>query len=287
MAANFKLYFNEEDIRRIRLDAPTWDSFRNKLHQLYPEYLPELAIRYKDEEGDMITITTSREWDTMLESSNGISPIKLYITETPQAKVQVSVIEQIEEQIEEPESIPESPVIEEKASTTEIPEGEKEAFEFIQPPSEEPVAQPAIPQVDATLSTTVDMDVNEFFERLQHQARSFLNPAENETLRKAKEFFEGLVPEGNSPLLDEIADAVQGMKRAVCNGYSNLKELPEFKELAELLSGKSEEPDPKRYAAQLETLQSMGFADVELNQALLAKYKGDVQRVVNTLLAAE
>lgn len=286
MAANFKLYFNEEDIRRIRLDAPTWDSFRNKLQQLYPEYLPELAIRYKDEEGDMITITTSREWDTMLESSNGISPIKLYISETPQAKVQVSVIEQIEEQIEEPEPIPETPVVEEKA-TTEIPEdGEKEAFEYIQPTEQTADEQPA-PHVEASLSTAAEMDVSEFFERLQQQARSFLNPAQNETLRKAKEFFEGLVPEGNPPLLDEISDAVAGVKRAVCNGYSNLKELPEFKELAELLSGKSEEPDPKKYAAQLETLQSMGFADVELNQALLAKYKGNVQRVVNTLLAAE
>jgi len=280
--ANFKLYFNNDDIRRIRLDAPTWDTFRNKLQQLYPEYAQDLAVRYKDEEGDLITITTGREWETMLESSNGISPIKLFISEPGvQPKVQVSVIEQVEEKEKEEEKAPveeQQPADDEQI--VELAEGEKEEFELVQPTGET-----SAPTPESSLGVA-EMDIHVFFERLQQQACSFLNPGENEALKKAKEFFEGLVPDSDSPFIQDLAGAVQSVKRAVSDGYTNFKELPEFKELMELISGKEEEADPKRWVHELEQLESMGFVDAEANQALLIKYKGNMQRVINALLAA-
>jgi len=286
MATNFKLYMNEDDIRRIRLEDASWESFRGKLLQLYPEQ-PELGIRYRDEEGDLITITTNREWETMLNTNKGVAPIKLFLRTEPLVQiVQGNAGEQLQlptevapvEQVKVPEATVEA--------SAHADEGEKEVaqpvveeFQFLSRPE-----QPAVPSEEAPLSV-LEMDVNTFFERLQNQACTFLNPAENESIRKAKEFFEGLVPDSSSPIVGEITGAVESVKRALSSGYATLSELPEFKDLMALLSGKEEEIDPTKWLSEQETLQAMGFADVEANQALLAHYKGDVQKVVNALLA--
>jgi len=79
----FKLVFAEDDIRRITLSNSSWEAFNQQLVDLYPDnYHPELTIRYRDEEGDLITVSTEREWDCMLTSvKNEEQPIRLYISE--------------------------------------------------------------------------------------------------------------------------------------------------------------------------------------------------------------
>lgn len=290
--ANFKLYFNEDDIRRIRLDVPSWELFRNKLQQLYPEYAPEMTIKYKDEEGDQITVTTGREWDTMLATNNGVAPIKLFIGNTPQPVVQVTIKEEAQEekesepisaQVEVSDAVVEStPVVESAPSLSSEESGEKEEdFQMVEPKEQPPVEEPS---AETTLHR-IDMDICVFFEKL-HQACAFLNPNENETIRKAKEFIQALVPESPSPIVEELNGAVQSVKRALSDGYSNLRDLPEFRDVLEFFSGKDEDADPKKWASQHETLQSMGFMDVEQNEALLTKYRGNLQRVIDALLAA-
>jgi len=123
-------------------------------------------------------------------------------------------------------------------------------------------------------------------ENLHRQACAFLNPDQNEALKKAKEFFQGLVPEQNPPLMQELAGVVDGVKRAFSNGYDNLRDLPEFNDLLDLFSLGKEE-DPKKYVSQHDTLEAMGFTNVETNLRLLVKYRGNMQRVVDALLAEE
>jgi len=300
MATNFKLYFNNEDIRRIRLDKPTWDAFSNKLHQLYPEYSSDLLIKYKDEEGDLITITTSREWDSMVQENIFASPIKLFINETGQSRVEpVGTVAEEKEAEEQVEELP--PLEEEEEEATPVPEEMPAAIEtgpdtptVGQVPAEvEKEAEPTLPPSDEATNiqreqaplAKLETDLGEFLDHLQRQACAFLNPEQNEALKKAKEFFQGLVPEQNPPLLQELAGVVDGVKRAFSNGYDNLRELPEFNDLLDMFSlGK--EADPKKYVSQHETLEAMGFVNVETNLALLVKYKGNMQRVVDALLAA-
>jgi len=283
MSTNFKLYFNDDDIRRIRLEVSTWESFRAKLQQLYPEYSTELAVRYRDEEGDLITITTAREWNTMLEALRSTTPIKLYLQESSaQANVKVSVVEaEPETKVEEsiPETIPEVVTEQEEAiaeETQQIEEGEKElGFEMLQVPAQTSEAPICVTELD---------QVYVFLEKLRQQACSLLNPAENETLKKGKDFVQSLIPEENPPIVQELAGVVDSVKRALSDGYTNLKDMPEFKELLDFLSGAPETPDPKKWESQQETLASMGFIDREANEALLIKHKGNLQQVINALL---
>ena len=304
MAANFKLYFNNEDIRRIRLEQPSWEAFRNKLHQLYPEYSPELLIKYKDEEGDLITVTTSREWNSMLQTNDASVPVKLYINE-PGLPV-VLGMEKVEEQKEEVvDIIPSAEIVTEFVLdddivfipdiTTEpqqlaLPiEEEEKGDEKTEPVLEQPQIpeQPAIgsPEKEEAPLSVLEMDVGSFLEGLQRQACAFLNPDQNEALKKAKEFFHSLVPEQNPPVMQELAGVVDSVKRAFSNGYDNLRDLPEFNDLLDLFSS-AKDDDPKRWVSQLETLEAMGFGDSEINQALLVKYRGNMQRVVDALLTA-
>jgi len=265
------------------MEAPSFDNFRNKLQQLYPqEYDAQLAIRYRDEEGDLITITSSREWETLLTSSDGVSPIKLFLGQAhpKEEEKEPTTVPSEQVPVAEEKTIPltvEETVVEVATETSdEITSGEKEEFEIMSTPEEETVlSEPSF----------LDTDVSVFFERLQGQACAFLNPTQNESLKKAQDFLQGLVPEGNSPIVAEIAGAVESVKRALSDGYANLKELPEFKDLLALITGKEEAADPEWLAGKDASLQAMGFTDSSRNRALVIKHKGDLQKVVHALLA--
>jgi len=287
------------------MEDPSWPGFIAKMKQLYPEYSADAwIIKYKDEEGDMITVMSPREWDTMLQSEkSNITPIKLYIMDAKGGMaptVNVIVVEAVEERkIAEPEEVVK--VVEEeeekKEAERKIPEaiGEKElpieellGFEIVQPPEE---GEHRLVRTNDNFEGFMDMDVSVFFERLRQQACSLLDPADtNEALRKGKAFLQSLVPNENPPVVQDLIGVVDSVKQAFHDGYTNLKELPELKEFVAVLSSLSgnDAPDQKKketkWASQLASLQSMGFTDRETNEALLVKYRGNLQRVVDTLL---
>jgi len=292
MATNFKLYINDEDIRRIRLEKPTWDSFSNKLHQLYPEYSSELLIKYKDEEGDLITITTSREWESMLQESDTSLPIKLFINETSQPRVSVVPVAEEKEEEEEKQVEEEVPPVAEEVVPAAVETG-PDTPTIGQVPAEVVLVEKAEAEQPTTTKgeqahplAKLETDLEEFLESLQRQACALLNPDQNEALKKAKEFLQGLVPDQNPAILQDLAGVVDGVKRAFSNGYDNLRGLPELNDLLDLFSLGKEE-DPKKYVSQHETLEAMGFVNVETNLGLLVKYKGNMQRVVDALLAEQ
>jgi len=80
---SFKLYFGQNDIRRVSLRCEQLADVVEQLHKLYSSdqlYHPELRIQYEDDEGDKITVSTQREWEEMFNTIKE-KPFKLYITE--------------------------------------------------------------------------------------------------------------------------------------------------------------------------------------------------------------
>jgi len=275
----FKLFFSAADIRRITLEVPDWDSFNRELVTMYPEQFHlELCVRYKDDEGDMITVTTQKEWAAMLEALHGATPVKLYISEGKNSGKYFK-----DGPAPEPLGVYEV----EEGGEKKAVDGSGRTLEFAVPrclerlipggkitpynlPSwmEGCVEVKRVPGADPT----VDLDINvcTLFEQLHKQALSMFSPeAEPQLLRRAKEFLQAmidLVP--NHPLanynlacahslLGELQEGVASLKRAIEGGYSNLKHmledsdlknlhnLPEFKVLVDLLRGKQEKEPEK------------------------------------------
>jgi hypothetical protein len=238
----------------------------------------------------------------LLSEKNGSMPIKLYIMEAKTAMVPtVNVIAVAPAPEEEPQIINVVVEDENEEEAAPIPEqeepptGEKEqpledmlGFEMIEDNQTE---RPLIPAND-NFEGWLDMDVCVFFDRLRHQACSLLDPTENEALKKGKDFLHSLVPDENPPVVRDLIDVVDSVKQAFQDGYTNLKELPELKEFVTMISSLSspgndapaQKKKPCQWLNQLATLQSMGFTDTETNQALLVKYRGNVQKVVDVLL---
>lgn len=80
---SFKIYFSDNNIRRISSDVerPTYEQFTELLMGLYPnDYHPELYVRWRDEDGDLIIASSEAEWTEMLNAIHE-RPIKLYVTE--------------------------------------------------------------------------------------------------------------------------------------------------------------------------------------------------------------
>jgi len=373
----FKLFFGDEDIRRVTLAVPDWDSFNRELVTLYPQqFHPELRVTYKDEEGDLITISTEKEWQLMLETSQE-SVKKLYIAEgkhagkyfkdgPPAAAVGAYTEEQGEKKpVEEEEVIKKLEFAVPRCLERLLPGGKLTPYNL---PSwlQGCVEVKRVPGVDPTVD--LDVNVGSLFDSLHKQALELIRPdAEPQLLRRAKEFLQSMIdlaPQNPLPhynlacaeaLLGEVTESIASLKTAIEVGYSNLSHmiqdtdlnilhnLPEFQDLVEMLrqkvqpkkeeEKKEEEPKaeevpevkeekqaepevtivkeepvpevkevkeeekkeekkeeqkpPSRWATQLEALAAMGFENAEVNEALLKEYKGDIVKVVNSLLFAQ
>jgi len=281
----FKLFFNgNSDIRRITLDVPDWDSFNRELVQVYPQqYHPELSVRYKDEEGDLITVTSQKEWATMMETLKGTSPIRLFIAEgkhngqyfkdgpAPEAIGVYAQEEGEKKPVEETENLKTLEFAVPRCLERLLPGGKITPYNL---PSwlEGCVEVKRVPGGDPTIALAdVDIDLCSLFESLHKQALSLLNPeAEPQVIKKAKDYLQSMVdmipnhPLANynlacaHSLLGELQEAVESLKRAIEGGYSNLKHmiedtdlnnlhpLPEFQALVDMLKGKQEtKPEEK------------------------------------------
>jgi len=81
---SFKLYFGQDDIRRVSLRCEQLADVVEQLHKLYSTnklYHAELRIQYEDDEGGKITVSTQREWEEMWNTIGKERPYKLYIAE--------------------------------------------------------------------------------------------------------------------------------------------------------------------------------------------------------------
>jgi len=79
---SFKIFFSENNIRRIRVsEIPSYEEFTNLIQDLYPKFHVELCVKYIDSDGDKISLDSQIEWEEMLMEFGGQSCIKLLVEE--------------------------------------------------------------------------------------------------------------------------------------------------------------------------------------------------------------
>jgi len=80
--ATFKIFFSEENIRRITLSyLPSYQEFISLLLDIYPSTLAEKqwVIKYLDSDGDKISVSSQMEWEDLISLMNGKSLMNVYI----------------------------------------------------------------------------------------------------------------------------------------------------------------------------------------------------------------
>jgi len=275
----FKLFFKngeEEDIRRITLNNPDWDSFTRELVELYPQqFHPELRICYKDEEGDFVTVSSQKEWALMLETVHD-SIKKLYVSEgknsgkyfkdgpAPAALGAYEVDEGEKKEVDD-DTTRKLEFAVPHCLERLLPGGRLTPYNlpsWLQGAVQVKRVEGEVPTVD------LDIDVCTLFESLHEQALGLIKAdAEPELLKRAKDFLQSMLelapnhPLANynmacaEALLGEAKDAIESLKRAIEGGYSNLThmiadsdlftlhDLPEWEALLDMLRPKEEKKE--------------------------------------------
>jgi len=71
---------HREDIRRITLENPKFSTLKELLGQIFPNLNASYSIKWKDDENDLITVTSDIELREAVES-NPTTILRLFITE--------------------------------------------------------------------------------------------------------------------------------------------------------------------------------------------------------------
>jgi len=288
MGLSFKLFFGDTNIRRIRVDNnnPTYNEFTCFLQSLFPEnYHPELFIKWQDEEGDQITVSSQAEWEHLLQSVQ-VQPIKLYIAEGiqpyfkdgPLAEPQYFYVEN-KEQIKE--EIKEQPELLERIQQV-VPQTLQHLFkgERILPYDfpewvKEAIQIKRIPVIGNEVD--IDIDIEKLFDSMHKQSLKLLSDAKNiPFIQQAKVILQDMltiIPKHAitlynlscaEALLGNAKEALSALRDSIVAGYSNFEHMekdedlanirntPEFQELVSTLKkGSSPEPeelDPEKSA---------------------------------------
>jgi len=284
MSISFKLFFGDSNIRRIRVEnkSPSYAEFTSLLQKLYPEnYHPELFVKWQDEEGDQITVSSQPEWEHLLQTVKE-QPIKLYITEGlspyfkdgPPALPQYFYEENKEVINEQPEllqrlqqAVPQCLqhlFTGDRILPYDLPEWLKDAIQIKR-----------IPVIGNEVD--LDIDVKKLFEAMHKHALKLLSDTKNITfVQQAKTILQDMltiIPKHAvtlynlscaEALLGNTKEALAALRAAIFDGgYNNvdhmekdddmasIRNTPEFQELVSALkTGKSqeEEMDPEESA---------------------------------------
>jgi len=290
MSTSFKIFFDENNIRRIRVESasPTYSEITSLLESLYPEnYHPELSIKWQDEEGDKITVSSELEWNHLLQSVNE-RPIKLFVTEGkglyfkdgPPAQPQYFYTENKEEVKEEPELL--------NRLQQSIPQCLQRLFKGnrILPYDIPDWLRPAV-QIKRLQSigneVDLDVDIPKLFNVMHKRALELLSDVKNTAfIQQAKTLLQDmleLIPKHAvtlynlscaEALLGNTSEALKNLRAAIFDGgYSNvehmekdedlatIRDTPEFKELVNSL--KKEEPV---IIEESQTMESIASPDI-------------------------
>jgi hypothetical protein len=232
---------------------PSYLEFISLLQKLYPEdYHPELFLKWKDEEGDQITVSSQPEWEHLLHSVKE-QPIKLYIAQGIQPyfkdgppAVPVRFYEENKQEIkEEPEML--------KRLQNSIPKCLQHLFEGdrILPydlPNwiKEAVQIKRIPIIGNEVD--LDIDIKKLFNAMHTQALKLLSDAKNLPLvQEAKVILQDMltiIPKHAvtlynlscaEALLGNTKDALNTLRSAIFDGgYNNVEHMEKDEDLASI-----------------------------------------------------
>jgi len=241
--ASFKIYFSEENIRRIRVaEIPSYEEFMALLQELYPKFHPELSLKYVDEDGDKISLSTQLEWEEMLMELSGQSSIKLlveegdgkYFKDGPEPEVLKFYADRTTKDAIEvanewmaalQEKVP-------QCLSSLFPSGK-----II--PSHIPAFLKAAVSMKYVQDNTVDLDIDihKLFDSLHTRALQLLDSVDMRDLEQAREYLEAtltLIPDHFTALynlacaeslMGNVNNALYYLEKSIDNGYRNLSHM--------------------------------------------------------------
>eukprot|EP01087_Luapelamoeba_hula_P013252 TRINITY_DN378_c0_g1_i2.p1 TRINITY_DN378_c0_g1~~TRINITY_DN378_c0_g1_i2.p1 ORF type:complete len:411 (+),score=102.49 TRINITY_DN378_c0_g1_i2:47-1234(+) len=253
----FKLFFATQDIRRVTLDnVATWEAFHQQLIDLYPHtHHPELTIRYKDDEGDLISITCQHEWEAMLEATHDQSTVRLLLSEGPNQGKYFK---------DGPAAVTQSAYVQTNDSCAPVEQGSMRTLQVQLPrclarffPGGQilPTSVPSwlqgcieIKRVEAENPTLdLDVDVTKLFEQLHEQAMGCIGAdKERSVMENGKKYLQSMLdlvpthPVANynmacvHSLLGHLQEAADSLRAAIQGGYNNLKHMMQDADLENL-----------------------------------------------------
>eukprot|EP01129_Flabellula_baltica_P005634 TRINITY_DN204_c0_g1_i1.p1 TRINITY_DN204_c0_g1~~TRINITY_DN204_c0_g1_i1.p1 ORF type:complete len:379 (+),score=123.95 TRINITY_DN204_c0_g1_i1:51-1187(+) len=241
---SFKIYFSEENIRRIRLpEVPSYEKFMNLLQESYPaNFHIELSVKYIDEDGDKISVDSQMEWEEMIDAHTGESHIKLYVEEGegayfkdgPHAEpLKFYVDEMTKEAINTADEV----LAELQKNVSEVLESVYRDGRIIPDHIPEFLKDALTPKY--LEKNVVDLDVNIplLFDSFHSKALQLLDSVDASDLEKAKDYFLAslqLFPEHmialynlacTESLLGNVQGAVENLEKAVNAGYRDLSHM--------------------------------------------------------------
>jgi hypothetical protein len=246
----FKIFFNENDIRRIRFEnVPSYEEFVEHLQKLYPHYHVELAIKYNDLEGDRISVSSQLEWEEMYNELIGSGIIKIYIEEGPNADKYFK-----DGPAPEPVCLYEDVIskvpLDINAFLSDIKENVPRCLEsFFRDgriiPSNIPsfLADAIKPKYLGPDVVDLDIDVYKLFDLLHAKSMECLESVDRNVIIKGKEYLLSMlqmVPDHTvalynlacaESLLNNIPESLQALEKAVQYGYQNITHMLEDKDL--------------------------------------------------------
>lgn len=79
-----KIFYNN-DVRRFLLESVSFKDLQARVAELFKLPLEGFCLKYKDEDGDAVTITTDMELQEAVKMVKNNTPLKMFV-ETPQTK---------------------------------------------------------------------------------------------------------------------------------------------------------------------------------------------------------
>jgi len=226
---------------------PSYEEFVNLLQSQYPNYHPELVLKYVDKEGDKIAVTTQIEWEEMIDELKGEKVIKLYITEgqNPNGYFKDGPVpEALHVYTDSKEPIDNSNLIEEfkiavpkcleslfrdnKIIPSHIPSFLKDAIQL---------------KYHGPQNVDMDIDVYKLYDLLFDKSLECLKCSDKESIMKGRDYLIAMArlqPENYltlynlacaESLLNNIPEAVKILEQAISAGFTNLEHLKEDKDL--------------------------------------------------------
>jgi len=296
---------------------PRWNQFLTLLQSFYQESKYIFAVKWIDEDGDEITMSSQEEWSEAI-SSTKISPLKLYVTKKTSDRV--SSNDKSQEKL--PALVPEyfystkqeSVSAEQKSHLQKvIPEIVSELMVNGVLPSWADDAIQTLPS--SNLDTLFDVDIINLSHVLHKRAWALLNDSktEDEEAVRLLRFCIALTPEDSVAhynlacafsRLNRTEEALTSLQNSLRvsdkpdfetikndEDLHNLrateefkKEFPQFFPPPFPVEDKKPEPVPCQFQDGFEKLHELGFMDDHVNGVLLEVYNGDVAAILQEQL---
>lgn len=284
----FKLQYQEE-VRRASYDSRTtsWDTFRTSVGQLFTIPADTItAVRYTDSDGDLITLNSDLELTQLLQQyAQASAPLKIIVVTSSTSSPAASAAANHQHNTK----MDDSPIPPPSSSSSTS--------------SSSSSGQPEV-NVDEILKCLgpfeqIARQVLESNPALKEEAERFAKAMASGEHPPAPPCFSGFAgPGAGAGAGFPFGGGAHGFPFAggFPGGFANHPPRHHFHPQAQQPSTPSPTPTPQQfrqpqpqpqpqeggnvYAEQLKELASMGFIDEGLNRQLLAKYRGDVEKVL-------